>query len=102
MNATVAVAASKADTTRNCPDVREGTAWASQELFAAIDALAPGVLCEPDPTLEDVRVALQGTGFTWSAKGELVYSGERAALIAELDELIEMFGRDTSAAELFA
>lgn len=102
MNATMMAAAGIAGATRHRPDVRERTAWASPELLAAINALAPGVLCERDPMLEEVRVALQGTGFAWSPKGELVYSTERTALIAELDELIEVFGRDTSAAELFA
>jgi len=76
--------------------------WGSPELLAAIDALATYNLRQPDPTLQELRLALQATGFTWSADGQLKFSEGRTALITELDELIEAFGRDTRAADLFS
>jgi len=50
--------------------------------------------------LTELRAALLGTGFVWSAEGKLAYSRGHIALINELDGLIEIFGGNTSAAEL--
>ena len=80
---------------------RKPGVWGSPELLAAIDALAGYSLRQPDPTLEELRLALQGTGFTWSEEGKLTFSPDRNTLVSELDALIEDFGRDTSAADLF-
>ena len=102
MNARTEIAAGVAEAARYRSLAWKPAGWASPELAAAIDALATYSLRQPDPTLEEVRLALLGTGFTWSTDGTLMFSHDRAALIAELDELIEAFGRDTSAADLFA
>jgi hypothetical protein len=73
---------------------------ASPQLAAAIAALAIRSL-DRDSTLEDLRLALEGTGFRWSSAGDLTCSGERMALVDELDALIEAFGGCAPAARLF-
>jgi len=57
---------------------------------------------EPDPTLDELRVALLGTGLVWTPERKLAFSAERVALLRELDAVIEAFGRQTKVAELFA
>ena len=68
----------------------EPAKWGSPELLAAIDGLAAYSLRQSDPTLEDLRLALQATGFSWSSEGALTFSPDRTALIMELDELIRI------------
>jgi len=58
-------------------------------------------LREPDPTLDEMRVALLGTGLTWTPDRKLAFSDERVALLKEFDAVIEAFGRQTKVAELF-
>ena len=83
------------------PGAWKPAGWPSPKLIESIGALSAYSLGHPDTTLEEVRGALAGTAFTWSRAGELTLSPERAALVSELDELIEAFGQGTRAAYLF-
>ena len=78
------------------PAVQRG----SPQLVAAIAALAIRGL-DRDSTLEDLRLALEGTAFRWSSDGDLTCSGERMTLVDELEALIEAFGGRAPAARLF-
>jgi len=73
----------------------------SPRLAAAIRDVGYG-LREPDPTLDELRVVLLGTGLTWAPDGKLALSAERVAILKEFDAVIEAFGRQTKVAELFA
>ena len=73
----------------------------SREVTRAIDAVADYSLREPDPTLEELRMALQGTALTWTRNGKLTFAPERMALVSEIDELIQTFGANARAADLF-
>ena len=72
----------------------------SPRLATAIRDVGHG-LREPDPTLDEVRVALLGTGLTWTPERKLALSAERVALLKEFEAVIEAFGRNTKVAELF-
>ncbi len=73
----------------------------SPRLAAALRKLSAYSLRDPDATLDELRVALMGTGFTWSADHKLACSKHRMALVHELDEVIGAYGKDARAAELF-
>jgi hypothetical protein len=75
--------------------------WASPRLAAAMDELAGYIRRQPDVTLGELRAGFLGTGFTWSAVGELAFSPSRSALIDEFDELIEAHGWNARGADLF-
>ncbi len=75
--------------------------WASPGLASAIGQLAGYGLRQPDVTLDELRVALIGTGFTWATGGILAVSRGHSALVDELERLIETCGRNTRVAELF-
>jgi len=83
------------------PSFRGGRAlWASPRLAQAMRDLAGYTGSQPDLNLSELRAALLGTGFTWSAGGKLAYSPDQLELINELDRLIETLGGNTRAAEL--
>lgn len=76
--------------------------FASRRLVSAVSALSGYRRGDPDCTLGELRLAMLGTGFTWSEDGRLVYSTDRIVLVNELDELIAAFGGGTKAADLFS
>jgi hypothetical protein len=75
--------------------------WASPRLAEAMDELSGYIRRQPDVTLGELRAAFLGTGFTWSAEGQLAFSPVRMALIDEFDELIEAHGWNARGADLF-
>jgi hypothetical protein len=101
MNAKIEFAAGSAEAVRSRSVCWRPVGLGSPKLVAAIDALAAYGLRQPDPTLAELYLALQATGYTWSTGGKLTFSRDRMALVTELDALIEAFGRDTSVARLF-
>jgi len=69
----------------------------SPELSAAIERLVKDPERKEAPTLGAVRADLEMTGLQWSSNGELLHPQDRTALLIELDDLIEQYGKEASA-----
>ena len=75
--------------------------WNSERLAGFADEISGYLQREPDITLGEIGTRLVGAGFTWSPEGKLVYAPQHVALLEELEELIEIHGSGTRAAQLF-
>ena len=101
MNAATAIPGRRVETDRFPARPERSRSRTSPTLAAAMTDLRGYIRRQPDVTLGELRAAFLGTGFTWGSDGKLAYSPARMALIAEFDELIELYGWDASGAELF-
>jgi len=73
-------------------------AHVSAELSTIIEALTDDPDREQPATLEDVRSALANAA-QWAADAEVLHPQERNSVLSELEDLIEEFGNDASAAD---
>jgi hypothetical protein len=71
----------------------------SAELRDMITALTAARPASP-LTLHDVRIAVQQDTSLWSQEGELLHPQDRTALLIEIDQIIEMFGKQHMARDL--
>jgi hypothetical protein len=73
----------------------------SAELSAVIETLLNDPQHKAPLTLGEVRVDVEKSGLQWSRNGELLYPQDRTSQLIELDDLIERYGAETPALDLF-
>ena len=73
----------------------------SAELSAVIETLLNDPHRKAPLTLGEVRIDVAKSGLQWSRNGELLYPQDRTSQLIELDDLIELYGAETPALDLF-
>jgi hypothetical protein len=81
---------------------KKGPVRVSAELSTVIETFLNDPQRKAPLTLGEVRVEVEKTGLQWSRNGELLFPQDRTSQLIELDDLIERYGAETPALDLFS